>query len=114
MNGSAYTSVARGLRSRLTTIKFSDRPARYVKITQTGTSSSWWSIHELSISPIELTRSLLCAARHYSAEGAAIAVLALPPSRPRSASSAEDGEQPTDGRDERCLLPSELGWRMRR
>jgi hypothetical protein len=49
-DGAAYTSVATGSGSSITTIKFSDRPARYVKLTQTGTSTSWWSIHELSIS----------------------------------------------------------------
>ena len=49
-DGSAYTQVATGSGSALTTITFSDHVARYVRITQTGTSDSWWSIRELSIS----------------------------------------------------------------
>lgn len=49
-DGSSYAFVTSGSGSSQTTIKFSDKPARYLKITQTGSSASWWSIHELSIS----------------------------------------------------------------
>jgi hypothetical protein len=45
-----YTVMATGSGSSLTTIKFTDKPGRYLRITQTGTSASWWSIHEISIS----------------------------------------------------------------
>jgi beta-glucosidase len=33
----------------VTTITFATQPARFIKITQTGTASSWWSIHELNV-----------------------------------------------------------------
>ncbi len=49
-DGASYAFVTSGSGSSLTTIKFSDESARYLKITQTGSSSSWWSIHEISIS----------------------------------------------------------------
>ncbi|HWZ93521.1 MAG TPA: discoidin domain-containing protein [Polyangiaceae bacterium] len=49
-DGSTYSSVATGSGSSLTTIQFTDRPARYLRVTQTGTSLSWWSISELSVS----------------------------------------------------------------
>jgi hypothetical protein len=49
-DGSAYSSVATGSGSSLTTIQFTDRPARYLRVTQTGSSLSWWSISELSVS----------------------------------------------------------------
>jgi fibronectin type 3 domain-containing protein len=35
--------------SAVTSINFSARTARYVRITQTGVNSLWWSIHELNI-----------------------------------------------------------------
>jgi hypothetical protein len=35
--------------SAVTSINFSARTARYVRITQTGANSLWWSIHELNI-----------------------------------------------------------------
>ena len=49
-DGASYAFVASGSGSSVTTIKFSDKSARYLKITQTSASASWWSIHELSIS----------------------------------------------------------------
>jgi hypothetical protein len=33
----------------ITTITFPAQAARFIKITQTGTASSWWSIHELNV-----------------------------------------------------------------
>ena len=49
---SAYTTVATGLGAPTTTICFPRQPARYVKVTQTGTGdSSWWSIYELGVLP---------------------------------------------------------------
>jgi hypothetical protein len=35
--------------SAVVTITFSPASARYVKITQTGSATSWWSIHELNV-----------------------------------------------------------------
>ena len=49
-DGASYAFLASGSGSSVTTIKFSDKSARYLKITQTGSSAAWWSIHELSIS----------------------------------------------------------------
>jgi hypothetical protein len=49
---SNYAQVASGSGSSLTTITFADKPGRYLRITQTGVSTSmaWWSIHEIAIS----------------------------------------------------------------
>jgi hypothetical protein len=49
-DNSTYTFVTSGSGSSMTTMKFSDHSARYLKITQTGTSTAWWSIHEISLS----------------------------------------------------------------
>lgn len=49
-DGTNYSLVTSGSGSSLTTIAFSDKSARYLKITQTSTSASWWSIQEISIS----------------------------------------------------------------
>jgi hypothetical protein len=49
-DGTSYSLVTSGSGSSLTTIAFSDKSARYLKITQTSTSASWWSIQEISIS----------------------------------------------------------------
>lgn len=32
-----------------TTISFTDKTARYIKVVQTGTSQSWWSIHDFMV-----------------------------------------------------------------
>jgi beta-glucosidase len=49
-DGEHYATVATGSGSAVTAISFADHAARYVRVTQTGTSTSWWSIHELSLS----------------------------------------------------------------
>ena len=48
-----YTTVATGSGSEPTTpICFTRQSARYVKITQTGTSPmNWWAIYEIAIVP---------------------------------------------------------------
>lgn len=44
------TSIAAGSgTSALTTIRFATQTARYLKIVQTGTGSSWWSVAELNV-----------------------------------------------------------------
>ena len=50
-NGSDYQVVATGSgNSGITEINFTERSARFVRITQTGTKSrNWWSIHEISV-----------------------------------------------------------------
>ncbi len=48
-DGTVFTPVATGAGAVLTTIKFTDTPARYVRVTQTGVSAAWWSIQELSL-----------------------------------------------------------------
>ena len=40
---------SQGAGMAITTIKFTDTPARYIRIKQTGTGASWWTIHELTI-----------------------------------------------------------------
>ena len=52
-NGSIFSATTSGSGSSngITTIDFSDRSARYIRITQTGNKSfHWWSIHEISVS----------------------------------------------------------------
>ena len=48
-NGTTYKSVATGAGAIITTVPFTDTAGRYLRITQTGTSKSWWSIQEISI-----------------------------------------------------------------
>lgn len=49
-NGSTWTQVASGAGGRKATpINFAAVRGRYIKITQTGTSSSWWSVGELNV-----------------------------------------------------------------
>ncbi len=48
-DGSNWSSVATGNGSTVTTITFGTQSARYIKIVQTGSSSWWWSIHELNV-----------------------------------------------------------------
>ncbi len=44
------TSIANGSgTSALTTIRFATETARYLKIVQTGTGASWWSVGELNV-----------------------------------------------------------------
>lgn len=48
-NGSTWTTVATGVGTRkATTIGFVAQAARYFRLTQTGSSGSWWSIGELT------------------------------------------------------------------
>ncbi len=48
-NGSTWSSVATGVGTRkATTIAFLAQAARYFRLTQTGSSGSWWSIGELT------------------------------------------------------------------
>ncbi len=42
-------SIASGAGTPLTTINFPSQTARYFRILQTGSASSWWSIHELDV-----------------------------------------------------------------
>jgi hypothetical protein len=46
-----YVRVAKGVGSNLLQIGFSPRLARFIRINQLGTSSSWWSIDELVVLP---------------------------------------------------------------
>jgi hypothetical protein len=52
-----YTQVATGPGAETTAICFPAQSARYVKITQTGVSSSWFSIYEIDVFPPESTTS---------------------------------------------------------
>ncbi|MEA2700884.1 MAG: beta-glucosidase [Myxococcales bacterium] len=49
----AYVAIAKGsgIAATTTTIRLPPHNARYVRIEQTGTSGSWWSISELTITP---------------------------------------------------------------
>jgi hypothetical protein len=49
-DGTNYTFKTSGSGSSITTIGFVDSSARYIRVTQTGADSSWWSIQEVSIS----------------------------------------------------------------
>ncbi len=49
-DGTTYTFKTSGSGSSITTIGFADGSARYIRVTQTGADSSWWSIQEVSIS----------------------------------------------------------------
>ena len=35
--------------SQVTTIRFATNSARYIRVTQTGSTSGWWSIHEVNV-----------------------------------------------------------------
>jgi hypothetical protein len=48
-NGTAYAQVAAGAGATTTTIDFASQPARYLRVTQTGTGTSWWTIYELTL-----------------------------------------------------------------
>jgi len=49
-NGSNWVTVASGTNNDANLlVEFPVQFARYIKIVQTGTSSSWWSIHELKV-----------------------------------------------------------------
>jgi beta-glucosidase len=51
-DGSAWTTAATGAgAAALVTATFGSRTARYLRITQTGSASSWWSIAELNLYP---------------------------------------------------------------
>ena len=46
-----YIRVAKGMGTNVLAISFRPRLARFVRIDQVGTSTSWWSIDELAILP---------------------------------------------------------------
>ena len=48
-NGQSYTQVATGAGAVVTKIDFTDTSARYLKVTQLGSRSGWWSIDELTV-----------------------------------------------------------------
>ncbi len=49
-NGTSWTTVATGTGTfKATTVNFPAVSGRYLRITQTGNSSSWWSIGELNV-----------------------------------------------------------------
>jgi hypothetical protein len=48
-DGATYQTVATGAGAIVTTISFTDTPGRYLRVTQTGATASWWSIHELTL-----------------------------------------------------------------
>ncbi|HVU52593.1 MAG TPA: discoidin domain-containing protein, partial [Polyangia bacterium] len=49
-DGATFTSVASGTgTAALITVSFPQQSARYIKITQTGAASNWWSIAELNV-----------------------------------------------------------------
>ena len=49
-DGTVWTQVATGAGATVTTINFADHGGRYIRATQTGTSSTaWWTIHEFTI-----------------------------------------------------------------
>jgi hypothetical protein len=71
-NGSTWTTVATGVGTRkATTIGFVAQAARYFRLTQTGSSSSWWSIGELTAGLYNDDYSLqLAMANRFGASGA--------------------------------------------
>lgn len=52
-DGTAYAQVASGAGAITTTINFTDTPARYIRVKQTGVGKSWWTIHELTITCLQ-------------------------------------------------------------
>jgi hypothetical protein len=46
-----YITIAKGPGNNLLQIRFLNRLARYIRINQVGTSTSWWSIDELTVLP---------------------------------------------------------------
>jgi len=50
-NGTTYTQVATGVGTQLTKITFPTQMARYFRITQTGASTVWWSIYNITVHP---------------------------------------------------------------
>ena len=50
-DGKSYALVCTGTGAPTTVIKFVDTPARYIRITQTGSdpNANWWSIQELTL-----------------------------------------------------------------
>jgi hypothetical protein len=50
-DGKSYALVCTGTGAPTTTIKFVDSPARYIRITQTGSDpdANWWSIQEITL-----------------------------------------------------------------
>lgn len=71
-NGSTWTTVATGVGTRkATTIGFVAQAARYFRLTQTGSSGSWWSIGELTAGLYNDDYSLqLAMANRFGASGA--------------------------------------------
>lgn len=57
-DGTSWTTVASGSGSAAIVTDFAPQTARYVKVVQTGTSTSWWSIAELNLyGELEKSRS---------------------------------------------------------
>jgi hypothetical protein len=50
-DGVTYITVAKGTGSNVMQIGFRPRFARFVRINQVGSSTSWWSIDELAVLP---------------------------------------------------------------
>jgi len=48
-DGTSFKTVAMGDGAASTTMSFTPRTGRYLRVTQTGSSPSWWSITELSL-----------------------------------------------------------------
>jgi hypothetical protein len=50
-DGKSYALVCTGTGATMTVVKFVDTPARYIRITQTGSdpNANWWSIQELTL-----------------------------------------------------------------
>ena len=49
-DGTTLTQVASGSGSgQVVNVAFAALPARYIRITQTGTAANWWSIHEVNV-----------------------------------------------------------------
>ncbi|MCL4516322.1 MAG: discoidin domain-containing protein [Firmicutes bacterium] len=58
-DATSWTTVASGTNSNVALlVEFPVQVARYLKVVQTGTSTSWWSIHELNVyGELEKSRS---------------------------------------------------------
>jgi hypothetical protein len=59
--------VATGVGATVTTITFPAQTARYIRVTQTGSVSTWWSIHEFYVYATAMTPTNLTASAGNSA-----------------------------------------------
>ncbi|EDM27324.1 hypothetical protein LNTAR_21460 [Lentisphaera araneosa HTCC2155] len=55
-------SIKKGTGQKLTKIEGIDKKAKFVKIEQTGSNNVWWSIHDLKINGISLSKPSMLAA----------------------------------------------------